>query len=66
MAKSSNASVPGWIGTHSLARAAVWVRRGSMTTTRPRLVIAASRPMMSGAESIEPCEAAGLAPSIIR
>ncbi len=35
MANNSSASVPGRTGTHSEARRAVAVRRGSMTTTRP-------------------------------
>ena len=40
---------------HSDARRAVWVRRGSTTTTVPaRSRMPLSRPMMSGADSIDP------------
>lgn len=54
--------MPGVIGSHSSALAAVWVRTGSMTITLPRLRIPPMMPMMSGAASNEPCDAAGLAP----
>ena len=57
------ASVPGVIGSHSLALSAVPVRRGSMTmTSPPRSWIRSSSPMRSGQASSEPCDAWGLAP----
>ena len=55
--------MPGTIGSHSSARSAVPVRRGSITTTRPpRSRMPAISPMTSGHASSEPCEAWGLAP----
>lgn len=63
-ASSGAASVPGTIGSHPSARAAVAVRTGSITITLPRLRIPLISPITSGAASSEPCDAAGLAPMI--
>ena len=50
-------------GTHSSARSAVPVRRGSITTTLPpRARIASRRAEQVGAASRLPCDACGLAP----
>jgi len=64
-ASNSAASVPGVIGSHSLAWAAVAVRTGSTTMTLPRLRIASMIPITSGAASSDPCDDAGLAPMTI-
>ena len=57
--------MPGTIGSHSSARSAVPVRRGSMTTTRPpRSWMRPSSPMTSGHAISDPCDAWGLAPII--
>jgi hypothetical protein len=62
-ASSSAASVPGRIGTHSSARSAVPVRRGSITTTLPpRARIASKRPGTSAAARRLPWDACGFAP----
>ena len=59
------ASAPGRIGSHSLARSAVPVRRGSMTTTLPpRSRMASISPSTSGQLSSEPPDACGLPPMI--
>ena len=56
--------MPGRMATHSSARSAVRVRRGSTTTTRPpRSRMAASRPGQSGAVARLPLDSRGLAPS---
>ena len=51
--------MPGVMGSHSSALAAVVVRTGSMTIT---VSIRPMMPITSGAASSEPWEAAGLAP----
>ena len=67
MASRKAASVPGRIGIHSSARAAVPVRRGSMTTTLPpRARMPSSSPRMSAHASKLPCDAWGLPPMMIQ
>lgn len=61
-ANNSAASVPGTIGSHSSARAAVCVRTGSITITLPRRRIPSISPITFGAANSDPCDAAGLAP----
>jgi len=63
IASSNAASVPGWIGIHSSARAAVPVRRGSITTVLPpRARMRSISPKASGQASKLPCDACGLPP----
>ena len=67
MAMSRRASVPGRMGTCSLASSAVLVRLGSTTTTRPpRSMMRRRRPGQSGAVARLPLDSKGLAPSIRR
>ena len=54
--------MPGRIGSHWSARAAVPVRRGSITTTSPRPRTRSSEPSTSGWASRLPWLAWGLAP----